>query len=101
MLLGLANGFLPCGAVAAVALTAAASAHGGVGALLLLVYGAGTIPVLLAMGLVSTRLRPGLRARWYRVGASLVLVLAVQLILRGLAVMGALPHFRLGAVVFW
>ena len=50
LLLGLANGFLPCGAVAAVALSAIAAAHAGIGAILLLVYGAGTLPVLLAAG---------------------------------------------------
>jgi sulfite exporter TauE/SafE len=99
--LGVANGFLPCGPVLAVALSAVAAAHLLVGMLLLFVYGVGTVPVLIVLGLAASRI--GVRARkwFYRVGGVMVLLIALQLVLRGLAVLGALPHLRLGPVVIW
>jgi len=101
LLLGVANGFLPCGPVLAVALSAAAAARVGFGALLMISYGLGTLPVLLTFGLLSSRLEPELRRRFYRAGAALVLLLGLQLILRGLAALSVLAHFKLGPVVFW
>ena len=55
-LLGVANGFLPCGPVYTVALTAAATGSAAKGALAMLFFGLGTVPVLLALGLGAARL---------------------------------------------
>ena len=99
--LGVANGFLPCGPVLAVALTAAAAADPFVGMLLMLVYGAATVPVLVIFGTASSRLGPRLRHRFNTIGAVFVLLLGVQLGLRGLAVLGVLPHLRFGEFVVW
>ena len=49
--LGMANGFLPCGPVYTVALTATASGKIASGASGMLAYGLGTLPVLIALGL--------------------------------------------------
>jgi sulfite exporter TauE/SafE len=99
--LGVANGFLPCGPVIAVAITAAAAAHVLIGMGLMAVYGLGTLPVLFVMGLVSGRLGPRVRQRLSRIGTALIVALAVQLALRGLATLGVLPHLRFGDVVIW
>ena len=99
--LGVANGFLPCGPVLAVALSAAAAASVWVGMLLMLVYGLGTVPVLVVLGMASSRIGPRLRHRFNLVGAIFVLFLAIQLTLRGLSTLGVLPHLRFGDFVIW
>jgi uncharacterized protein len=59
--LGMVFGLLPCGLVYAVALTAAQSASGASGALIMLAFGLGTAPALLLFGstahLLSSRAR--------------------------------------------
>jgi sulfite exporter TauE/SafE len=101
--LGLANGFLPCGPVLAMALAAGASAHALFGALLMTVYGLGTAPVLLVLGAASGRAggRARLHPRFHVVAAVMLVLVAGQLALRGLAVLGAIPHLALGRFVFW
>lgn len=99
--LGLANGLLPCGPVYKAAMTATATASAWKGALAMLWFGLGTVPLLVVLGVGAAQL--GLRARQFfnRLGAALVFVMAAQLILRGLAVWNVVPHARIGEVVFW
>ena len=67
--LGALWGWLPCGMVYAVLLTALSLANWWQGALLMLAFGVGTLPNLLGIGLVSSQLR-ALRTRTVtRVGA--------------------------------
>jgi len=99
--LGLANGFLPCGPVYTVAMTSAATGSPGKGALAMLFFGLGTVPVLLALGLGAAKLSATRRRFFNRLGAVLVLALALQLILRGFAAWGWVGHFRYGEVVIW
>jgi sulfite exporter TauE/SafE len=100
-LLGVANGLLPCGPVALVAF-AAASAYGPLeGGFAMFLFGLGTIPVLLALAFGAARIGPGARRTLSRVGFVFVLVLASQLILRGGAALGFVPHVEVGPVVFW
>jgi uncharacterized protein len=99
--LGIANGFLPCGPVTAAALSAAATASASQGALAMLAYGAGTIPVLFALSLGMGALDRAVRLRFYRWGAVLVLLIGLQLGLRGLHGLGWIAGLRAGPVVFW
>jgi len=99
--LGIANGFLPCGPVAVVALGAATAGGAGRGALAMLLYGLGTVPALVVVGLGAASLGVGVRRRLDRAASVLVLLLAVQLVLRGLAAYGVLPHREIGPVVLW
>jgi len=100
-LLGVANGLLPCGPVALVAL-AAASAHGPLeGGVALFLFGLGTIPVLLALAFGAARFGPGARYALSRVGFVFVLLLASQLLLRGGAALGFVPHLEVGSFVLW
>jgi sulfite exporter TauE/SafE len=98
---GAANGFLPCGPVAVVALAAAAAPSPLRGGAALLLYGLGTVPALTLAGIGGSTLAPGVRRRLDRAASVLVLGLAVQLVLRGLAALGAVPHWRLGGVAIW
>lgn len=99
-LLGVANGFLPCGPVYAVALAAmAASPLGGAAAMLL--FGLGTVPALLLFALGVGRLTPTGQRRFQRLGSVLVMAIGLQLVLRGAAALGWVAHFRPGGVVIW
>jgi len=100
-LLGVANGFLPCGPVYAMALGTVAAARPVLGAGAMLLYGLGTVPVLLALGLGAGKLAPSTQARFYRLGAVLVLLIGGQLVMRGLAAFGWIGHLRLGELVIW
>ncbi len=99
--LGFANGFLPCGPVAAVGLSAAAAGSPGHGALAMLAFGLGTIPALFVLGLGTGSLPASTRTRLFRLGAGLVLVIGGQLCLRGLHNLGLVGGFAIGPVVLW
>jgi sulfite exporter TauE/SafE len=98
---GIANGFLPCGPVAVVALGAAAAPSPLLGSAALLLYGLGTVPALVVAGLGGSLLGPKVRRRLDRTASWLILGLAAQLVIRGLAALGAVPHLEIGSVTVW
>jgi hypothetical protein len=99
--LGLVNGLLPCGAVYAAGLLAAASGDAVKGATTMLVFGLGTLPAMLAVGFSASWLSWRWRHALYRLAAMLVMVVGVQLLLRGLAISGHVPHAMVGGVMLW
>ena len=99
--LGAANGMLPCGPVLATALAAGSSASVGGGALGMTAFGVGTLPVTVLVGLGAYRLSIAFRTRMYRIGAALLLIVSLQLLLRGASALGWVPHARIGEVVLW
>jgi sulfite exporter TauE/SafE len=99
--LGLANGLLPCGAVYAMTLLAAMHGDPLHGASLMLIFGFGTLPVMLGCGYATGLLSLRLRAYLFRVAAMVVWGVGVQLALRGLALDGHIPHAALGGMVLW
>ncbi len=84
-LLGLLNGLLPCGLVyvACAGATATGGALSGAGYMIL--FGAGTVPMMLAIGLSRKLIPIGLRLKLLRAVPVSVLLLAALLILRGLS----------------
>jgi uncharacterized protein len=100
-LLGIANGLLPCGPVAAAAIAAAAMGTPAKGALAMAAFGAGTAPALVVLGFGAGALGVSARSRLFRVGAVLVLLLGAQLVLRGLHAFGTIGPARLGSLVLW
>lgn len=83
-------GWLPCGMVYSVLVTAMLSGSALHGALVMLAFGLGTLPMLLGLGLMGVRLRNGLASRRVRLACG-VLVLGFGLL--GLArALGGLPH---------
>lgn len=83
-------GWLPCGMVYSVLVTAMLSGSAAGGALVMLAFGLGTLPMLLGLGLLGARLRAGLRLRGVRLACG-ALVLGFGLL--GLArAAGGLPH---------
>jgi hypothetical protein len=99
--LGLVNGLLPCGAVYAVGLLAATSGDPLKGASIMLIFGLGTLPAMLGLGLSAAWLSLRWRSRFFQIAALLVIVVGAQLTLRGLAASGQLPHAAIGSVMLW
>ena len=101
MFLGMVNGFLPCGLVYAAGISAAASGNPLSGALSMVVFGLGTLPLLLVVDRLGQRLGATSRARFQKAVPWVVAGVGVLLIVRGLALgipylspssEGACPH---------
>jgi sulfite exporter TauE/SafE len=72
--LGALWGWLPCGMVYSVLVTAMLSGSAGSGAAIMLAFGLGTLPMLIAMGMAGTRLRALVQRRgMQRVAGAVVL----------------------------
>jgi sulfite exporter TauE/SafE len=94
--LGALWGWVPCGMVYSVLMTALLTASAAQGALVMLAFGLGTLPLLFTMGVAGTSLQPWLQKRVVRTAAG-VLVLAFGLL--GLVRVGTgLSHGWLDAV---
>jgi uncharacterized protein len=97
-LAGAVNGLLPCGLVYAY-LALAASAHDMLrGAAVMGLFGAGTIPVMAAVGCGGALLGHALRARVFRVAAWCVVLTGVLSVARGAGFLPA-PVLAGGAAV--
>ncbi len=93
--LGALWGWLPCGMVYSMLLTAMLAGSAGAGAAVMLAFGLGTLPMLLALGAAGMRLRAALQRRAVRVaGGLLVLAFGVAGLLRA-AGAGAGPWHEL------
>ncbi|MNZ46539.1 Cytochrome C biogenesis protein transmembrane region [compost metagenome] len=75
LLLGALWGWLPCGLVYSTLLWAASQGDAVDSALLMLAFGLGTLPVLLATGLAAERLTALLRRRGVRIAGGLLVIL--------------------------
>jgi sulfite exporter TauE/SafE len=93
LLLGSLQGLLPCALVYAAASRAAVAGSASAGALTMLIFGLGTIPVIFALTVVPQSVLRRLRAQ--RLAGALIAALGVLLILRGLASFGLVP------VTYW
>ena len=96
LLLGLCWGLLPCGLVYSVLLTASAAESPISGAMVMLAFGAGTLPSMLGMSLAAPALAAMLSDQWTKkfMGAALILlaVLSVTLMLVGMQGQGMHRH---------
>jgi hypothetical protein len=75
LLLGALWGWVPCGMVYSVLLTAMLTGSAVSGAMVMLAFGLGTLPVLLGMGLLGQRLQRWIRRRPVRMASGLVVLL--------------------------
>ncbi|MCI0912481.1 MULTISPECIES: sulfite exporter TauE/SafE family protein [Pseudomonas] len=75
LLLGALWGWLPCGLVYSTLLWAASQGNAGYSAALMLAFGLGTWPVLLATGLAAERVNTLLRRRSVRMAGGLLVIL--------------------------
>lgn len=72
--LGLLWGWLPCGLVYSVLVAALATGSAWQGGALMLAFGLGTLPALLAMGMAAVRLRQFLQKVWVRRSSGLLVL---------------------------
>jgi len=82
--IGLLNGLLPCGLVYIALAGALATGHAGTGTLYMLLFGLGTIPMLLALGVAGNMVSTAARHKINRLIPVLVVVVGIFFILRGL-----------------
>jgi sulfite exporter TauE/SafE len=99
--MGALNGFLPCGLVYSALLVTASSGGALPGALGMFLFGAATIPALLVIGMGAGALSVQTRQALARGAGFLIMLIGLQLSLRGAAALGIVPSFRLGGLVIW
>jgi sulfite exporter TauE/SafE len=99
--LGALNGLLPCGLVYSALLVAASTGGPLTGAAGMVVFGLGTLPALMAVGVGAGALSARVRQVFVRVAGVLILFVGLQLALRGLAAWGVVPHLHLGRLMLW
>lgn len=86
---GLLNGLMPCGALQAMQIYALSTGSPWLGALSMLVFGLGTVPLMFAFGVAASLLRRGAwKAAVTKLAAGLMLLLALGMVGRGLTAMG-------------
>lgn len=83
LLMGAANGLLPCGLVYLALAGAANTFTPWDGAIFMAVFGFGTLPVLLLITQLSSKLTPDLRTKFRKLIPITILIMGVLLILRG------------------
>ncbi|MFN2292351.1 MAG: sulfite exporter TauE/SafE family protein [Anaerolineae bacterium] len=99
--LGALNGLLPCGLVYS-ALLLAATAGGPLRAAAgMAVFGLATVPALLVVGLGAGALSLRWRQTLLRVAGVFIVLVGIQLALRGLAGLDVVSHLKLGGVMIW
>jgi sulfite exporter TauE/SafE len=91
LLLGLLLGFLPCGLLYPLFMNAAASGDFVNGMFTMLVFGLGTVPVMLSFGYLVSRIQPHMKVLMFRIAAIMIVLLGVRSLLRGMAFNGWIP----------
>ncbi len=99
--LGALNGILPCGLVYSGLLVAASTGGAIEGALGMAIFGAGTLPALLVLGLGAGVLSVHARQVLARISGIVIALVGLQLVMRGLAGLGVVPMLHMGGFVIW
>ncbi|HEX7556096.1 MAG TPA: sulfite exporter TauE/SafE family protein, partial [Leptolinea sp.] len=101
LLLGGLNGLLPCGLVYSALLIAASNTSAITGGLGMLLFGLGTLPVLIIFGVGVGMLTLSFRQNMLRISGIFVMMVGIQLAMRGSAALGMVPHWMVGKVMIW
>jgi sulfite exporter TauE/SafE len=94
-ILGFLNGLLPCGLVYAAIFAAISTANAGYGALYMFLFGLGTMPLLLILGLTHKTLPMAWRTNLLKIVPFFIVLVGILLIMRGLdlGIPYVSPHF--------
>ena len=88
---GLLNGLMPCGPLQSMWIVALATGNPFAGALSMLLFSLGTVPLMLGLGSIVSLLGKRFTDQVMRVGAILVVVLGLSMLSQGGALSGWLP----------
>lgn len=88
LLLGLLNGLMPCGPLQAMQLYALSTGSAARGALSMLLFSLGTVPLMLGAGLAAGRLRKSAASLLRTTSALIVLFMGLNMLAQGLALCG-------------
>ncbi len=99
--LGALNGLLPCGLVYSALLAAGSTARPLLGAAGMVLFGFGTVPALLLLGMGAGRIGAHARQVMARVAGFLIILIGIQLMLRGSAGLGILSHAKVFGLMLW
>lgn len=94
-MVGIANGFMPCGPLQTMWIVALATGNPLNGALSMFFFSLGTVPLMLGMGSVVAALGKRFTEKMLRIGAILIVVLGLSLISQGGSLSGLLLPERL------
>lgn len=86
--LGLMNGLMPCGPLQAMQLYALSTGSAAQGALSMLLFSLGTVPLMLLVGLIAGRMRRSAAGLLRMASALLVFVMGLNMLAQGLALSG-------------
>lgn len=98
---GLLNGLMPCGPLQSMQIIALASGNPFVGALSMMLFSLGTVPLMLGFGSFVSALGTKFRTTVNTVGAVLVAVLGLALLLQGTGMANLLPTNTVIALVLF
>ncbi len=87
-LIGILNGFMPCGPLQSMQIYALSTGSAVFGALSMLSFSLGTVPLMLGFGLISGRLNKRHRRVMLTVSAMLIFVMGLSMVGNGLALSG-------------
>jgi sulfite exporter TauE/SafE len=92
LIAGILTGFLPCGLVYAFLALATATGHVLSGALVMTVFGLGTVPLMVATGISASAISIHARQQLFRAAAVLVMLTGLLTISRGVAFATSQTH---------
>ena len=98
-IVGLLNGLMPCGPLQSMWLVALASGNPLTGALSMLVFALGTVPLMLGFGSLVTLLGHKFTAAVQTVGTVLIAVMGLAMLTQGAGLTGMIPDSVLYAVI--
>lgn len=87
-LVGLLNGLMPCGPLQSMQLYALGTGSFAAGALSMLAFSLGTVPLMFGMGFLSTLISRSVSQKLFRLSAIMVIALGVVMTGRGLSLAG-------------
>jgi len=93
LFVGLLNGLMPCGSLQAMQIYALSTGSPLTGALSMLLFSLGTVPLMFGLGAISLTLGKRFSRRIVAVGAVLVVVLGLSMLSQGSSLSGLLPPF--------
>ncbi len=91
LIVGLLNGFMPCGPLQSMQIVALASGNPFAGALSMFLFSLGTVPLMLGLGSVVSALGRKFTQKVMSIGAVLVVVLGLAMLSQGGSLSGLLP----------